>query len=64
MKLGRIEPNYAREEVAEKAPGVAQKRAAGLHAPKLLHEGKDKYLGAREPFEGAAVASPRGFMCR
>jgi hypothetical protein len=48
-----------REEVAEKAGGLAQEGAAGLHAPKLLEDGEGDDFGVRELLEGSVEVAPR-----
>ena len=59
MERGGGVADHAREEVREETLGVAQERATGLDAPKLLEQGEGQNLGVREPLEGL-VASGAG----
>jgi hypothetical protein len=56
VKRGRVKTHYAREQLVEKPPRVAQKRPRGFHSTKLLHQSKGKDLGVRESFERAVAA--------
>jgi len=46
-----VKPYHPREQVREEPLGVAQEGTLGLHAPKLLQEGKGYDLRVREPLE-------------
>jgi hypothetical protein len=56
---GGPESDQAREQGGKESPGVAQERAAGLDAPKLLEEREGEELRVREALEGL-VAAPFG----
>jgi hypothetical protein len=57
VQRGRVKPHDPGEQVGEEPLSIAQKGALGLHASKLLQEGKGYDLRVREPLYGF-VASP------